>query len=180
MKKLLTPLAFISALTLPALAQAHPGHDAGSSFASGALHPLTGFDHLLALIAVGLLTTRMGGTALLSIPAAFLTLLATGIALGFAGVQLDYVEPAILVSIVVCALLALWPPRGLPVAATALAALFAVFHGNAHGMEAAAGMGRVSYAAGLLASSVLAIAASAAFASIVTRSATRATSAPRH
>lgn len=180
MKKSVTRIAFLAATVLPALAQAHPGHDAGIGFAAGALHPLTGLDHLLALMSVGLLAARMGRGALLSIPAAFLALLGTGIVLGFAGVQLDYVEPAILVSIVVCALLALWPPRGLPVATAAVAALFAVFHGNAHGMEAAAGVARISYAAGLLASSALAIAASAAFASLVTKSATRATSAPRH
>lgn len=180
MKKSVTRIVFLAVTVLPALAQAHPGHDAGIGFAAGALHPLTGLDHLLALIAVGLLAARMGRGALLSIPAAFLVLLGTGIVLGFAGVQLDYVEPAILVSVVVCALLALWPPRGLPVATAAVAALFAVFHGNAHGMEAADGVARVSYAAGLLASSALAIVASAAFAALVTKSATRATSAPRH
>jgi urease accessory protein len=180
MKKLSVRITFLAAITLPALAQAHPGHDAGVSFAAGALHPLGGFDHLLALIAVGLLAARMGGAALLSIPAAFLTLLATGIVSGFAGLQLDYVEPAIIVSILACAMLALWPPRGLQVATTAVAALFAIFHGNAHGMEVIAGMGRVSYAAGLLASSALVIVATASLASLVTKSATWAGSAPRH
>jgi len=142
---------------LPAIAQAHPGHDAGASFATGALHPLGGIDHLLALIAVGLLSARMGGRALFAIPAAFLSLLGAGIALGYAGLQLDFVEPAIAASIVVCAVLALLPPRQLPVATAALAAWFAIFHGNAHGIEFAAGVGRANYAAGLLFTSTFVI-----------------------
>ena len=131
------------------MAHAHPGHEAGASFAAGALHPLTGFDHLLALVAVGLLAARMGGRARLVIPAAFLSSLLAGVALGFAGVQLDFVEPAIAASIVVCGVLAWLPPRQLPVATAALAALFAVFHGNAHGTEIAASLDRAGYASGL-------------------------------
>ena len=158
MKRTLTRIALVVAAALPALAQAHPGHDAGVSFATGASHPLTGLDHLLALIAVGLLAGRMGGRASVAIPAAFLTLLGAGIALGFAGVNLDFVEPAIVASVLVCGALALLPPRHLPAATAALAAFFAVFHGNAHGTEVAAGLGRVYYAAGLMLTSGLVIA----------------------
>ncbi|MEO8062178.1 MAG: HupE/UreJ family protein [Pseudomonadota bacterium] len=175
MKKISSRIAFLLIAALPALAQAHPGHDAGISFASGAMHPLTGIDHLLALLAVGLLAARMGGRALLAIPAAFLALLAVGIALGFEGVQLDYVEPAILASILICGALAALPPRHLPVATAALAALFAIFHGNAHGMEVVAGLVRMEYATGLMTGSALVIGITA----FATRSATWATSAPR-
>jgi urease accessory protein len=99
----------------------------------------------------------MGGRALLAIPAAFLCLLAAGIVLGFEGVRLDHVEPAIVVSVLVFAALAALPPRHLPVATTALAALFALFHGNAHGSEIAADMPRLQYAAGLIAGSATVI-----------------------
>lgn len=161
MKAFRSALLLVAALALPALAQAHPGHDAGTSFATGALHPLTGFDHLLALVAVGLLAARMGGPARLVIPAAFLFSLLAGVALGFAGVQLDFVEPAIAASIVVCGALALLPPRQLPVATAALAALFAMFHGNAHGTEIAASLDRAGYASGLVLGSALVIGISA-------------------
>ncbi|MEJ0084266.1 MAG: HupE/UreJ family protein [Pseudomonadota bacterium] len=176
MKNIRSRLGFFAVAALPVLAQAHPGHDAGISYASGALHPLGGFDHLLALLAVGLLAARMGGRALLAIPAAFLALLAVGIALGFEGVQLDFVEPAIMASILVCGGLAVLPPRHLPVATAALAALFAIFHGNAHGTEVVAGVGRVPYAAGLMTSSALVIGITA----FVARSATWTVSARRH
>ena len=138
---------------MPVIAQAHPGHDAGASFASGILHPLTGLDHLLALIAVGLLAARMGGGALLAIPSAFLTLLMAGVALGFSGVRLEFVEPAIVASILICGGLALLPPQRMPIATTGLAALFALFHGNAHGIEAVTALERAHYAAGLAVSS---------------------------
>jgi urease accessory protein len=157
MKRTLSRIALFSVALLPALAQAHPGHDATIGFASGVMHPLTGIDHLLALIAVGLLAARMGGRALPAIPAAFLCLLAAGIVLGFEGVRLDHVEPAIVVSVLVFATLAALPPRQLPVATAALAALFALFHGNAHGSEISADMPRLQYAAGLMAGSAFVI-----------------------
>jgi urease accessory protein len=112
MKRILPRIAFLFAAALPALAQAHPGHDAGVGFASGALHPLNGIDHLLALVAVGLLAARMGGRASAAIPATFLCTLAFGIVLGFEGVQLDHVETAILASVLVIGALAALPPRG--------------------------------------------------------------------
>jgi urease accessory protein len=158
MKHLRSRIAFSAAIAvLPVIAQAHPGHDAGASYAAGLLHPL-GFDHLMALLAVGLLSARMGGRALLAIPCAFLILLAAGIALGLAGIRLDFVEAAISTSILVCAGLAVSPPRHLPVATSALAALFAIFHGNAHGTEIVSGVERIGYAAGLMTGSAAVIA----------------------
>ena len=67
-------LALLFTLALPVLAQAHPGHDAGVGFAAGALHPLGGMDHLMALLAVGLLAGRMRGRAAGAIVAAYMGL----------------------------------------------------------------------------------------------------------
>ena len=50
-----------AAALLPTLAFAHPGHGEASGFADGALHPLSGFDHLAGLIIVGILLSRLGG-----------------------------------------------------------------------------------------------------------------------
>ena len=61
-------VAAVSLWAAPALA--HPGHD-GASLAAGLAHPLTGLDHLLAMLAVGLLAARRGGRALALWPAAF-------------------------------------------------------------------------------------------------------------
>lgn len=159
MKKITAVPGTLFALVLPGIAAAHPGHDAGTSFASGILHPIAGLDHLCALIAVGLLAGRMGGRAGLAIAMTFLALLGAGIVSGFAGLELPLVEAAIGASALCIALLALRPPRRLPFATAALAGLFAVFHGHAHGAEAANGTARLSYSAGLLAASAGVIAA---------------------
>ncbi|HYJ39334.1 MAG TPA: HupE/UreJ family protein [Steroidobacteraceae bacterium] len=60
---------------LPVLALAHPDHGETSSFVAGALHPLGGIDHLLGLITVGLLMSRLGGRYLPLLAAAMLGLL---------------------------------------------------------------------------------------------------------
>ena len=95
MRNIRSRIAWLAAAAWPVLAQAHPGHDAGIGYVSGALHPLGGFDHLLALVAVGLLAARMGGRALLAIPAAFLALLAAGIVLGGFAVYTFVTRPTV-------------------------------------------------------------------------------------
>jgi urease accessory protein len=137
-------------LTVPGIAAAHPGHEAGAGFAAGVLHPLAGFDHLCALVAVGLLAGRLGGRAGAGVAGTFLALMAVGIAGGFAGLELPLVEAAIGSSIACIALLAWRPPRRLPAATAALAGLFAVFHGHAHAAEAVQGTARGAYSVGLL------------------------------
>lgn len=148
-----TRLFAACAMSMPTLALAHEGAHGGESLLAGLAHPLTGSDHLLALLAVGILAGRMGGRPLLRIPVAFLGMLAAGIAAGFAGVSLPLVETVILASVLVCALLALIPPRPLPQATIALAGFFALFHGHAHGVEVLAGVSRGQYALGLMVTS---------------------------
>jgi urease accessory protein len=144
-------------LLLPALAQAHPGHDTGASLIAGATHPLLGVDHLLALIAAGLLAWRMDRRAGMAIAVAFPALLIVGAMLGLAGLELPMTEVMIALSIAVLALLALRPPRRLPVITASLTAMFAVFHGYAHGLEAADGVAASSFVAGMTLSSALVI-----------------------
>jgi urease accessory protein len=138
------------ACVLPGIATAHPGHEAGADLAAGLLHPLAGFDHLAALLATGLLAGRMGGRAGMGIALSFLILLGAGVLIGFTGIELPWTETLILASVACVALLAWRPPRHLPVATATLAAAFALFHGYAHGAEAANGAQRLAYTAGLL------------------------------
>ena len=134
----------------PALA--HPGQEA-----SGFLHPFTGLDHLLAMVGVGLwaalLAERRPAMAVL-VPAAFLVMMATGAAAGFAGMKLPLAEAAILASVFVIGGLIIGAVR-LPLAwAMAIVGLFAAFHGYAHALEApATGAGR--YILGFLAATAL-------------------------
>src|ERR1700712_2124331 len=91
MKRLLSvPLAALPAAValLPHAALAHPGHGAATGAEAGFLHPLMGADHILAMVAVGLLAALRGGRALWALPLSFLTLMSVGAGLGMAGVAL--------------------------------------------------------------------------------------------
>jgi urease accessory protein len=136
-------------LALPAAA--HPGHVAGSGVLAGLLHPLTGLDHLLALLAVGLWSRRQRHGVVL--PPVFLVLMALGAS--SAGLLADGMLPALETSIAATVLLlgavlaaAL---RMAPQTAVALAGLCGFLHGLAHGRE----LGGMPSGAGFLAASAL-------------------------
>lgn len=140
-------------------ALAHPGHGAAAGLAQGFAHPLSGADHLLAMVAVGLLAAARGGRALWAVPLAFLGMMAVGGALGAAGIALPFVETGIGLSVVAFGLAAAFG-AGLPLAAAlALVGAFAVFHGHAHGAEmpeTASGLASgLAYGLGFLAASAL-------------------------
>lgn len=134
--------------TAPALA--HPGHSDVHGFIQGFVHPVGGFDHVLAMVAVGLLAAHLGGRALWAAPAAFVALMAVGGALGMNGMGLPYVETGVALSVVVFGLMlatGLALPAGL---AAGLVGFFAIFHGQAHGAELPAGASGLAYAAGFV------------------------------
>ena len=126
---------FATALALsPTLAHAHPGH-AAVDFAGGFAHPLLGPDHLLAMLAVGLWAAQLGGRARWFVPAAFVSVMTLGAALGMTGAHLPLVEQGIIASVLVLGVLIAAAAR-LPLAASvALVGVFALFHGFAHGAE---------------------------------------------
>lgn len=156
MKTQLQRLGLAAAMLLPTLALAHTGvgtpHGHGAFF-DGLLHPLTGLDHLAAMLALGIWSALAVRPAWLA-PATFVLLLAAGALAGFAGIAVPAVEPMIAVSLLVIGLL-LARRQQLPLTAcAALAGGFAFFHGAAHGSELAAG-GAAPALAGLLISSAL-------------------------
>jgi len=125
----------------------HSGIDGGAL--AGFLHPLLGLDHLLAMIAVGLLSTQIGGRAIWYVPAAFVVAMALGGIIAILGVPLLFVEYGITASVLVLGL-AIFADRNLPVrVAMIFVGLFAIFHGYAHGTElpAAAATESVAYIA---------------------------------
>jgi urease accessory protein len=131
-------------------ALAHPGHELVWDFRSGFAHPVFGADHLLAMLAVGLWAAQLGGRARWLVPAAFLTVMALGAALGRSGVMIPGLEQIIAASVLALGLLTAGQVR-LPVAAgMALAGLFAVFHGFAHGAEMPATAGAFGYGTGFV------------------------------
>ncbi len=133
---------------VPQAALAHTGHGLAHSFLSGFQHPFGGADHLLAMFAVGLLAVQLGGRALWQVPAAFVGTMILGSLAGLNGMPLPGTEYAIGISIVAIALpVAL--AFGMPVIlAMAYVALFAFFHGHAHGAELPAGDNAAQYILG--------------------------------
>jgi hypothetical protein len=93
----------LMALTYSGASLAHPGHADGAM--AGLMHPLTGADHILAILAVGLWGAQLGGRAQWILPASFVCLLAAGGALGMSGIALPMVEAGILASVLLLGLL---------------------------------------------------------------------------
>ena len=135
---------------VPALASAHTGVGSTLGFAHGFGHPMSGIDHILAMVAVGIFAANLGGRALWAVPLTFMALMAVGGALGMAGMTLPFVEIGIALSIVVLGLVVAvryeWPVA----AAMALVGVFAIFHGHAHGAEMPVAASGASYALGFV------------------------------
>lgn len=122
----------LTALAFCGVAEAHPGH--GASYMAGLAHPLFGLDHLLAMFAVGVWASQLGGRATWLVPVSFVTVMA--VAAGFAaGIALPMVESGIAASVLVLGLLVAFAVRLPFVLGCGMVGLFAVFHGYAHGAE---------------------------------------------
>lgn len=160
MRQAATKTLALAALALPLAALAHTGADAGAhhGLAAGFMHPLTGADHLAAMVAVGLwsaLAARRAWPDLLWAPLAFAGMLLVGALMGLAGLQLPGVEPMIAASLLVLGLLVatrIHLPAGV---AVAVVGLFAVFHGVAHGRELAGEQDAALTLAGMVAATLL-------------------------
>lgn len=145
-------LALPSALLFaPILASAHPGHGPEIGLAAGFAHPFGGFDHLLAMIAVGLWAAQLGGRARWIVPGAFVGAMALGGALGMAGLQVPFVEQGIVASLLVLGVLIVAALRMPPALGALLVGLFALFHGYAHGAEMPAAGGALGFGLGFVA-----------------------------
>lgn len=146
------PISLLAALLVlaPGAAFAHVGAGDTSGFAHGFMHPVTGIDHVLAMVAIGVFAYQLGGRALWLVPGTFVLVMAAGGALGMAGIALPHVETGIALSVVVLgAIIALGVKA--PVAiAMGIAGLFAIFHGHAHGAEMPSDVAGAEYAAGFM------------------------------
>ncbi|MCC9625977.1 HupE/UreJ family protein [Thalassospira sp. MA62] len=125
--------AILMAAASPALA--HTGVGSVSGFGAGFGHPIGGLDHILAMVAVGILAGQMGGKSLWLVPAAFVGMMIVGGVLGMTGIPVPFVEVGIVGSIVVLGAVIAFG-RQMPVGlAMALVGVLAIFHGHAHGTE---------------------------------------------
>lgn len=132
-RRITLALAALATTTAPAFAHLNP--EEHGSFMAGFSHPLFGLDHILVMVAVGLWAAQIGGRALWAVPAAFVTTMAVGFGLAVSGIALPFVEPAILASVVALGLLVAMAVKLDTVLSAAIVAVFALFHGHAHGGE---------------------------------------------
>ena len=133
LKRISFTAALMTMAASPAFAHLDPA--AHGSLMAGISHPLFGADHILAMVAVGIWASQIGGRAFWAVPVAFVSMMALGFGLAVAGMSLPFVEPAILASVIGLGLLVAAAVR-LPVAASAaVVGIFALFHGHAHGGE---------------------------------------------
>jgi urease accessory protein len=142
-------IAATALMTSAAPAFAHLNPQEHGSFAAGFSHPLFGLDHILVMVAVGLWAAQIGGRALWVVPTAFVAMMAAGFALATAGIDLPFVEPAILASVVALGLLVAMAVRLDASVSAAVVGLFALFHGHAHGGELGSA-GALPFAIGFL------------------------------
>lgn len=131
---LVSSLTFAFALASSQV-MAHTGEGITGGFLSGLTHPILGFDHVVAMVAVGLWGAFLGRPAIFILPIVFPLVMAFGGALGVMGVPLPAVEIGIALSGVVLGLLVLFAVKAPLWIAAVLVGAFAIFHGHAHGTE---------------------------------------------
>ncbi len=141
-------------LALSATVHAHTGHGA-SGLESGFIHPFSGLDHLLTMLAVGLWSWQIGGSARWQGPLTFMVMLAVGGALGVAGMSWAGLESSIAASVVAAGLLVAFVMQPNRIVALGVIGGFAVLHGMAHGLEMPGDASGLSYAAGFVTASGL-------------------------
>jgi urease accessory protein len=127
----------------------------GTGFGAGFGHPFLGLDHLAAMIAVGVWAAQAGWRPVWGVPLVFMTVMAFGAVLAFAGIALPAVEAGIAASVLVLGLLIAAAVRLPATAGAAIVAAFAVFHGHAHGSEIPQALAPWLYAGGFLLATAL-------------------------
>ncbi|KEO53990.1 HupE/UreJ family protein [Thioclava pacifica] len=131
----LVALAGFLALLVPQMAAAHITQTGSGGFTAGFEHPLSGYDHFLAMFSVGLWGAQMGGRRVWSLPVTFPMIMVVGGVIGILGLPLPGIEIGIALSIIVLglAIAAAWKPAEW--VSLAIIAVFALYHGYAHGAE---------------------------------------------
>ena len=147
--------AVVPAMLMPTMAFAHTGVGHATGFLHGFEHPISGLDHVLAMVMVGVFAWQLGGQALWRVPATFVAVMAVGGSLGVAGIAIPFVEVAIALSVVVLGAAVALNVRASVAAAMGVIGLFAIFHGHAHGAEMPEAAGGVAYTVGFMTATTL-------------------------
>jgi urease accessory protein len=132
------------------VALAHPQSGEAKGFLTGFRHPISGLDHVLAMVAVGLWGAQLGSPAIWLLPVAFPMVMAFGGMLGLMGVPLPGVEYGIAASAILLGAAVMFEIRPPLVLAAILVGFFAIFHGHAHGTELPPGESGLLYSIGFV------------------------------
>ena len=143
-------VATLTLMFFSSMAIAHTGEGINTGFASGFWHPIMGWDHVVAMVAVGLWGAFLGAPAIWILPVVFPLVMAIGGALGIAGVPLPAVETGIALSGVVLGLLIVFAVKAPLWIAAVIVGIFAIFHGHAHGTEFPTEFNAYGYAVGFV------------------------------
>jgi len=152
-RRLVLPIAATTLLALvisSAPVHAHVQTGEASGFLTGLRHPVSGLDHAVAMIAVGLWGAQLGAPALWLLPVTFPMVMALGGVIGLLGVPLPGIEVGIAASAVLLGLVVMFALRPPLAVAVALVAVFAIFHGHAHGTELPPGQSALLYSMGFV------------------------------
>jgi urease accessory protein len=139
----------------PMVALAHTGAGDTSGFVHGFGHPISGLDHILAMLMVGVFAWRLGGRALWLLPTTFVSIMALGGTLGIAGIEVPFVETGIAFSVVALGAIVAFDVKAPASTAIGVVGLCAIFHGQAHGAEIPEDAGGLAYAAGFMIATAL-------------------------
>lgn len=142
-------------LLLSAKVEAHTGVGPTSGLLTGFMHPLLGWDHVIAMLAVGIWGVQTGGQRMWLLPSVFVVVMAAGALLAMAGFAMPRMETGILLSDLALALFIVCAWRASPLTSVLAVALFAYFHGAAHGSEAPVQVSGFEYTLGFAAATAM-------------------------
>lgn len=131
-------------------ASAHIGTGLPGGVASGFRHPFTGWDHLLAMVSVGIWGAFLGRPLIYALPVIFPLMMVAGAALGMFAVPIPSPELAVAASVLVLGSCIAFAVRAPTWVACVIVAAFAVFHGYAHGVELPSAADPVGYSVGFV------------------------------
>jgi urease accessory protein len=153
--KRLVQLALFSIWFVPTTASAHVGAGDATGFLHGVMHPLSGLDHQLAMILVGVFAYQLGGRALWAVPLTFVSVMAIGGLLGIMGVTIPFVEAGIAFSVLVLGAIVAFEVKTPVAVAMGVVGLFAIVHGHAHGSEMPTDVSGLEYGLGFMLATAL-------------------------
>jgi len=137
------------------IADAHTGAGISGGFSSGFMHPILGWDHVIAMVAVGIWGAFLGGRAIWILPVTFPLVMAFGGAMGIVGIPIPSVETGIALSAIALGNMVAFAVRPPIWVAALIVGVFAIFHGYAHGAELPNAANPLAYSLGFVLSTGL-------------------------